>query len=188
MSCARVCPVEVLCVGDCVYNLLHARRSRSASSSATPPTTPTPRAGASSRRASTRARASASSARGPRAWPALTSCAAAATACTDLREAPGGGRPQHHRRRAVQDEGRPGAEEVDWVLGIGGIDVKTGVNVGEHVSSRSSRRVTTRCSSGDRPRPRHAAADVPGEDLPGVRGAVDFIERDEARPGRASRG
>ena len=23
MSCARVCPVEVLCVGDCVYNAMH---------------------------------------------------------------------------------------------------------------------------------------------------------------------
>ena len=38
-SCARVCPVEVLCEGACVLNQEHSGRSRSARSSASRPTT-----------------------------------------------------------------------------------------------------------------------------------------------------
>jgi dihydropyrimidine dehydrogenase (NAD+) subunit PreT len=58
----------------------------------------------------------------------------------DLREARRARRPQHHRRRAVQDAADRCAEEVDWVLGIGGIEVKTGVESGATSRSQSWRR------------------------------------------------
>jgi glutamate synthase (NADPH/NADH) small chain len=66
-------------------------------------------------------------------------------------------------------------EEVDWILGIGGIEVRTGVEVGEGVTLESLEQTHDAVFLGvglgaD------TRLDVPGESLPGVWGAVDFIE------------
>jgi hypothetical protein len=50
------------------------------------------------------------------------------------------------------------------VLGIGGIEVKTGVEVGRDVTLESSRRTSTRCSSASGSA-RHLCSTARGEEL-----------------------
>ena len=176
MSCARVCPVEVLCEGDCVYNAMGV---------------PPIHIGKLQRYATDRAYAE--------GWSFFE-----AGADTGMRVGLVGGGPaslacahelRRHGHRVTIYEKRDvlgglnttgiapykmkadrAAEEAEWVLAIGGIDVKTGVEVGRDVSFDELER-------------RHDAlffgaglgADskvgAPGEQLAGVFGAVDWIER-----------
>jgi dihydropyrimidine dehydrogenase (NAD+) subunit PreT len=122
---------------------------------------------------------------GPASWRAPTSCGASATRARSTTSA-GGRRPQHHRRRALQDEGRPRVDEVEWVLGIGGIEVQTGVEIGESRpdASPSSRSEHDAVFLGLGLGP-DTPLGVPGEELPGVT-ARSTSSSDEARQGSSS--
>ncbi len=74
-------------------------------------------------------------------------------------------------------------DEVDWVLGIGGIDVKLGVTVGRDISLEKLEleydAVFVGVGLGSDTR-----LGVPGEDLAGVHGAVAWIEKMKLGQGR----
>ena len=67
-------------------------------------------------------------------------------------------------------------EEVEWVLGIGGIEVKTGVEIGKDITFEDLEKKHDAVFFGA-----GLGTDTklgcPGEDLAGVYGAVDWIER-----------
>ncbi|MFO0709187.1 MAG: NAD(P)-dependent oxidoreductase [Sandaracinus sp.] len=175
-SCARVCPVEVLCVGDCVYN-----------DKGEPPI----QIGKLQRYATDAALAS-----GLRFFEAgpdsgksvgLVGAGPASLAAAHRLRRFGHRVTIYEKRSVVGGLNTTGIaphklradtslEEVAWVLGIGGIDVKTGVSVGTDVSFEELEK-------------RHDAlfvgvglgADtrlgVSGENLGNVEGAVAWIER-----------
>jgi glutamate synthase (NADPH/NADH) small chain len=67
-------------------------------------------------------------------------------------------------------------EEVDWILKIGGIEVKTGVEIGKDISLDDLEKKHDAVFFGAGLGP-DSRLGVPGEDLPGVIGAVDWIEK-----------
>ncbi len=176
MSCARVCPVEVLCVGACVYNAMGIAPIQ---------------IGTLQRHATDHAYA-----RGLRFFAAgpetgksvgLVGAGPASLACAHELRRLGHACTIYERREVAGGLNTTGVapykmkadramEEVEWVLGIGGIEVRTGVEVGVDVSWAELEK-------------RHDALfigfglgqdrfmDLPGADLPGIEGAVDFIER-----------
>ena len=181
MSCARVCPVETLCVGDCVYNLLHV---------------PPIQIGKLQRYATDRAYAEGW--RFFEAGPdtgktvALVGAGPASLACAHELRRRGHGCTVYEKRPVVGGLNTTGvapykmkadraADEVEWVLGIGGVEVVTGVSVGEQVTfaELEARHDAVFLGMGLGPDTRLR---VPGEDLPGVRGAVEFIEEMKLTP------
>ncbi|MDP1660513.1 MAG: FAD-dependent oxidoreductase [Phycisphaerales bacterium] len=176
MSCARVCPVEVLCVGACVYNHLDA---------------PPIQIGKLQRYATDRAftegwrffEAGPDTGKsvgliggGPASLAAAHELRRLGHRCTiyEKRSTLGGLNVTGvapYKMRAEQ-----AAEEVEWVLGIGGIDVRLNSAVGEQITLESleSGHDAVMIGAG-------LGADsrlgVPGEDLAGVLGAVEWIER-----------
>jgi glutamate synthase (NADPH/NADH) small chain len=176
MSCARVCPVEVLCAGACVYNELHS---------------PAIQIGKLQRYAT-----DAALARGWRFFEAgpdtgksvglIGGGPSSLSAAHALRRL-GHGCTIYEQRNLLGGLNTWGVapyklradralEEVEWLLGIGGIEVKTGGAVGADISWEQLEQ-------------RHDALflgmgigqdqwlRLPGADLPGVEGAVAFIER-----------
>lgn len=187
MSCARVCPVEVLCVGACVYNNLNA---------------PPIQIGKLQRYATDRAfdegwrffEAGADTGKsvgliggGPASLAAAHELRRFGHRCTiyEKRSMVGGlnttGVAPYKMRadRAVQ--------EVEWILGIGGIEVKTSVAVGgdggpslDELETRHDAVFVGVGLGAD------SALRVPGEELAGVFGAVEWIE--QMKLGRVSAG
>jgi glutamate synthase (NADPH/NADH) small chain len=162
MSCARTCPVEVLCVGACVYNHLDE-----------PPYAVGWRffeAGAAT------GRRVAILGGGPAGLAAAHELRRRGHACTILeRKAELGGLNTTGIAPYKMKASRA-REEIDWVLGIGGIEVRTGVEVGRDVSLEAIEREFDAVFvgmglGGDRP------AGIPGEGLAGVIGATAWIER-----------
>lgn len=175
-SCARVCPVEVLCVGDCVYNDLGV---------------PPIQIGKLQRFATDEALA-----RGQRFFEAgadtgkrvaLIGGGPASLACAhELRRL--GHRCTIFEKRAVMGglnttgiaphklKADASVQEVDWILGIGGIEVRTGVEVGKDVALDALERDHDAVFFGA-----GLGADtlmgIPGENLAGVEGAVAWIEK-----------
>lgn len=175
MSCARVCPVETLCVGDCVYNLMHV---------------PPIQIGKLQRYSTDRAYAEGwrffEAGRDTGKSVALIGAGPASLACAHELRRRGHACSVYEKRPVVGGLNTTGvapykmkadraADEVDWVLGIGGVEVVTGVSVGEQVSFQEleARHDAVFIGVGLGPDTRLR---VPGEDLPGVHGAVDFIE------------
>ena len=176
MSCARVCPVEVLCVGDCVYNHMDqppiqiGKLQRYATDHAFDKGWKFYEAGPDTGK----------SVGLIGAGPASLACAhelrRQGHACTiyDKRDVIGGLNTTGvapYKMKADRS-----VEEAEWVLGIGGIDVQTGVEIGKDVSfsDLESKHDALFLGFGlgpDKP------MRCPGEDLPGVYGAVDFIEQ-----------
>jgi glutamate synthase (NADPH/NADH) small chain len=176
MSCARVCPVEVLCVGDCVYNHMGQ---------------PPIQIGKLQRYATDRAYAE-----GWRFFEAGTDTGksvgligggpASLAAAHELRRF--GHRVTIYEKRPTMGglnttgvapykmRADRSLDEVAWVLSIGGVEVKTGVTVGDDVTLDQLEREHDAIFFGA-----GLGADsrmsVPGEDLGGVIGAVDWIER-----------
>lgn len=174
MSCARVCPVEVLCEGDCVYNALNAppiqigRLQRYATDAAFDAGWEFFEAGPES------------------GWSVglVGGGPASLAAAHELRR-------HGHAVTIYERDARLGGlnvtgvapykmradravEEIDRVLAIGGIDVQCGVSVGETLSwaELEARHDALFLGVGLGP---DRAQGVPGEDLPGVHGAVAFI-------------
>ena len=181
MSCARVCPVETLCVGDCVYNLMHVppiqigKLQRFATDHAYAEKWRFFEAGADTGKTV-----------------ALLGAGPASLACAHELRRRGHGCTVYEKRGVVGGLNSTGvapykmkadraADEVEWVLGIGGVDVVTGVTVGEQVSFQEleARHDAVFLGMGLGP---DTKLRVPGEDLPGVRGAVDFIEEIKRSP------
>lgn len=175
MSCARVCPVETLCVGDCVFNEMDAppiqigKLQRYATDAAFEQGWDFYEAGPDSGKSVGLIGA------GPASLAAAHELRKHGHACTiyEKRDVIGGLNSTGvapYKMRADRS-----VEEVEWVLGIGGIDVLTGVEIGADLSLAEIEE-------------RHDAVffgaglgtdrflEVAGEDLPGVRGAVDWIE------------
>ncbi|MBL8783590.1 MAG: FAD-dependent oxidoreductase, partial [Deltaproteobacteria bacterium] len=176
MSCARVCPVEVLCVGDCVYNEMGV---------------PPIQIGKLQRYATDVAFE-----KGWRFFEAgpdsgksvgLIGGGPASLACAHELRRRGHKATIYEKRKSLGGLNTTGVapykmradkslEEVDWVLAIGGIDVKLGVDVGSDISLEQIEQAHDAVFFGAGLGP-DSALGVPGEDLPGVIGAVDWIER-----------
>lgn len=176
MSCARVCPVEVLCVGDCVYNEMGVppiqigKLQRYSTDAAFGEGWQFFEAGPDTGR----------SVGIVGGGPAALACAhrlrrfGHAVTIYDKRERLGG-----LNTTGVAPYKMPAdraLDEVDWVLEIGGIEVRTGVEVGADVSfaDLEAAHDAVFLAFGLGPDSRLAGD---GADLAGVEGAVDFIER-----------
>ena len=108
-SCARVCPVEVLCAGACVYNHLEREPiaiGRLQRHAVERPGGRRGRRGSVAPPAGQRPQGRVASARGRPRWPALATSRSRAFDCHALREARAARRAQHHRRGALQDARR----------------------------------------------------------------------------------
>lgn len=179
MSCARVCPVEVLCVGACVHNhqgvppIQIGKLQRHATDVAFEQGWRYFEAGEPTGKSV-----------------ALVGAGPASLACAHELRRFGHACTIYEKRAVVGGLNTTGVapykmradrslDEVEYILGIGGIEVKTGVSVGSGPGAVSWAELEER----------HDAvflgfglgADsrlgVPGEDLVGIFGAVDFIER-----------
>ncbi len=175
MSCARVCPVEVLCVGDCVYNAMGVppiqigKLQRFATDAAFAEGWSFFEAGPDSGRSV-----------------GIVGGGPAALACAHRLRRFGHAVTIYEKRGLVGGLNATGiapykmpasraVEEVDWVLQIGGIDVQTGVEVGVDVSfaALEARHDAVFLSFGLGPDSRLSDE---GDALTGVEGAVAFIE------------
>ncbi|MBI5610059.1 MAG: FAD-dependent oxidoreductase [Deltaproteobacteria bacterium] len=174
-SCARVCPVETLCAGACVYNQLGhpaiqiGRLQRYATDWALESGEQFFQAGAST---------------GKRV--ALIGAGPASLACAHELRRLGHSPTIFEKRKELGGLNTFGVaphkmkadvslQEVDWILGIGGIEVRTGVEIGRDVTLEQLEHDFDAVFLGmglgpDTPMP------VPGQDLPGVVGAVAWIE------------
>jgi dihydropyrimidine dehydrogenase (NAD+) subunit PreT len=176
MSCARVCPVEVLCVGDCVYNAMHmppiniGKLQRFATDAAYEGDWRFFEAGKDTGKTV-----------------GLVGGGPASLACAhELRRF--GHRPTIYEKRPVlgglnttgvapyKMKADRSVDEVAWILSIGGIEVKTGVEVGKDLSLADLEKKHDAVFFGA-----GLGVDtkmgVPGQDLGNVYGAVDWIER-----------
>jgi len=177
MSCARVCPVETLCVGDCVYNGMDeppiqiGKLQRYATDLAYEDETWRPFEAGD---------ATGKSVGLIGAGPASLACAhelrRLGHACTiyDKRPVVGGLNTTGvapYKMKADRSEA-----EAEWVLKIGGIEVETGVEVGVDKSWADLGEGHDALFLGVGLGPDHGMS-LPGEDLPGVHGAVEYIER-----------
>ncbi len=176
MSCARVCPVETLCVGDCVYNEMGVppiqigKLQRYSTDVAYEKGWRFFEAGPDSGKSVGLVGA------GPASLAAAHELRRAGHACTiyDKRDVVGGLNTTGvapYKMRADRS-----AAEVQWILDIGGIEVKTGVAIGETTTWDELRRKHDALFVGV-----GLGADtlmsLPGADLGGIEGAVAFIER-----------
>lgn len=176
MSCARVCPVEVLCVGDCVFNELGlppiqiGKLQRFA----------TDLAFASQWKLFEAGRTSGKSVGiiggGPAALAAAHELRRHGHAVTvyEKRSVLGGLNATGVAPYKMRTDAA--AAEVAWIMSIGGIEVKLGVTVGKDVpwAELEKRHDALFLGFG---LGADARLGVPGEDLMGIVGAVDFIER-----------
>jgi glutamate synthase (NADPH/NADH) small chain len=176
MSCARVCPVETLCVGDCVYNELGVppiqigKLQRYSTDEAYERGWRFFEAGPDTGKRVALLGA------GPASLAAAHELRRAGHACTifEKRAVVGGLNTTGvapYKMRADRSEA-----EAAWILEIGGVEVKTGVTVGEDISWDELRESYDAIFVGlglgaD------TMMDVPGADLKGIEGAVAFIER-----------
>lgn len=179
-SCARVCPTEVLCEGACVLHDLHERPIQigGLQGYATDPIvfgggpifSPAPATGFRIAIVG--------------AGPAGLSCAAElarqghGSVILDAAETPGG--LNTHGVADYKMAPATALAEVDWVLSHGG-ELRREVRVGEDVSVDSLLDEYDAVFLGTG-LARSAPLGIPGEDLPGVAAALDFIEDLKGRP------
>ncbi len=175
MSCARVCPVEVLCVGACVYNDLHqppiaiGKLQRYATDEAYAQGWRFFEAGAPTGKRVALIGA------GPASLAAAHELRRLGHACTILERRANIGGLNANGVAPYKMKADRALSEAEWVLSIGGIEVRTGVNVGTDVTLESLEKEFDAVFVGS-----GLGADsvlgVPGEGLPGVSGAVAWIE------------
>ena len=177
MSCARVCPVEVLCVGSCVYNEMHIRPIQ---------------IGQLQRYATDRAYE-----RGERFFKAgeesgrqvaiVGGGPGALAAAHELRRL-GHGVTIFEREAYLGGLNTDGVapykmkaerslEEVDWVLGIGGVELKLGVEVGAQIGFEQLERRFDAVILAAGLGPDRYMSELAGAEAQGVYGAVEFIAR-----------
>ncbi len=179
MSCARVCPVETLCVGACVFNNMDSppiqigKLQRYATDEAFDKGWEFFEAGPDT------GKSVALVGGGPASLAAAHELRRLGHACTiyDKREVLGGlntyGVAPYKMRSDRADE------EVEWLLGIGGIELRKQTTVGSGDDAdvtwaqleEQHDAVFIGIGLGD-----DKYMDIPGEELEGVHGGVDFIE------------
>ena len=176
MSCARVCPVEVLCVGDCVYNDLGqspiqiGKLQRYATDKAFEEKWRFFVAGAPTGKSV-----------------ALVGAGPASLACAHELRRQGHACTIYEKRSVLGGLNTTGVapykmradrsySEVEWVLGIGGVTIQTGVSIGENLSwdDLEAKHDAVFIGAGLGP---DTTLAIDGASLKGVYGAVDFIER-----------
>ncbi len=176
MSCARVCPVEVLCVGKCVYNEMGVppiqigKLQRYSTDIAYEEGWRFFEAGPDSGKSVGLVGA------GPASLAAAHELRRQGHACViyDKRAVKGGLNTTGvapYKMKADRS-----ADEVEWILGIGGIEVRTGVEIGKDLSWDELSEAHDALFLGVGLGP-DTVLSVPGADLPGIVGAVDYIER-----------
>lgn len=176
MSCARVCPVEVLCVGDCVFNEMDAAPIQ---------------IGKLQRYATDVAYAKGWTyyEAGPDTGKSVGIVGAGPAALASAHELRrlGHAVTLYEKRAVVGGLNSTGVapykmkvdasiDEAEWVLSIGGVEVKTGVEIGKDISfdELEKKHDALILCFGLGP---DSVLDVPGKELDGVIGAVDYIER-----------
>lgn len=175
MSCARVCPVEVLCVGACVYNSMEmppiqiGKLQRYSTDAAFKHGWRFFEAGPDT------GKSVGLIGGGPASLAAAHELRRFGHRCTIYEQRTSLGGLNTTGVAPYKMRADKALEEVDWVLGIGGIDVKLGVTVGVDLPLAGLEALHDAVFVGV-----GLGADsklgVPGEDLPGVHGAVDWIE------------
>ena len=176
MSCARVCPVEVLCVGDCVYNEMGVppiqigKLQRYSTDAAYEAGWTFYEAGESTGKSVAVVGA------GPAGLAVAHRLRRFGHAVTiyDKRSVVGGLNTTGvapYKMKADRS-----VDEVEWVLGIGGIDLQLGVSVPGDVSWAELEDQHDAVFLGFGLGP-DSVLDAPGADLDGIEGAVAFIER-----------
>ena len=176
MSCARVCPVEVLCVGDCVYNNMDSPPIQIGKLQRYSTDTAYERGWTFFEAGPDTGRSVGLVGSGPATLAAAHRLRRFGHACTiyEKRDVVGGlntyGVAPYKMRADAS------VAEADWILSIGGVEVKTGVEVGTDVTFAELEQ-------------RHDAVFIgfglgadswlgaDGEDTGGVHGATEFIER-----------
>ncbi|MGK0361109.1 MAG: dihydropyrimidine dehydrogenase (NAD+) subunit PreT [Bradymonadia bacterium] len=175
MSCSRVCPVEVLCVGDCVYNAMGVppiqigKLQRYATDVAFEAGWHDYKAGADTGKRVALLGA------GPASLAAAHQLRLQGHACTifEKRDVIGGLNTTGvapYKMRADRS-----VEEAEWILSIGGIDVQLGVAFGDDIDAATLEADFDAVFVGLGLGP-DSRLSAKGEDLAGVHGAVDFIE------------
>jgi dihydropyrimidine dehydrogenase (NAD+) subunit PreT len=176
MSCARVCPVEVLCVGACVYNkekvppIQIGKLQRYATDYAFAQSWRFFEAGADTGKSVALIGA------GPASLACAHELRRFGHACTiyDKRDVIGGlnttGVAPYKMKADRSDE------EARWILEIGGVEVKTGVEVGRELSWDAVQQQHDAIFIGVGLGP-DSQLGIPGEELAGIHGAVAAIER-----------
>ncbi|MBM4006310.1 MAG: glutamate synthase [Planctomycetes bacterium] len=175
MSCARVCPVEVLCVGACVYNDLEqppiaiGKLQRYATDMAFEKNWRFFEAGKPTGKKVALIGA------GPASLAAAHELRRLGHACTIFEKRATIGGLNTFGVAPYKMKADRSLTEAEWVLAIGGIEVKTGVTVGEQVTLQQLEQqfdaVFVGAGLGA-----DSALGIPGENLPGVYGAVAWIE------------
>ena len=175
MSCARVCPVEVLCVGACVYNDLEqppiaiGKLQRYATDMAFEKGWRFFEAGKATGRKVALIGA------GPASLAAAHELRRLGHACTIFEKRATIGGLNTFGVAPYKMKADRSLTEAEWVLAIGGIEVKTGVTVGTDVTLEQIEKdfdaVFVGVGLGA-----DSALGIAGENLPGVHGAVAWIE------------
>jgi dihydropyrimidine dehydrogenase (NAD+) subunit PreT len=176
MSCARVCPVEVLCVGSCVYNNMDSppiqigKLQRYSTDLAYENGWRYFEAGPDSGKSVGLIGA------GPASLAAAHELRRFGHRCTiyEKRSAIGGLNTTGVAPYKMQAD--RALEESEWILAIGGIDLQTGVEVGRDLSFNllETRHDAVFFAAG---LGEDSKLDVPGKNLSGIHGAVEWIER-----------
>ncbi len=180
MSCARVCPVEVLCVGACVYNQVDqppiaiGKLQRYATDRAYEEGWEFFTAGASTGKRVALIGA------GPASLAAAHELRRFGHACTIFEQRTTIGGLNTTGVAPYKMKADRALTEVEWVLSIGGIEVKTGVTVGVDISladlDSAFDAVFVGVGLGE-----DSSLGIAGEQLDGVHGAVAWIEQMKLR-------
>jgi glutamate synthase (NADPH/NADH) small chain len=176
MSCARVCPVEVLCVGDCVYNEMETppiqigKLQRFATDAAFEAKWKFFEAGAPT------GKKVALVGGGPASLACAHELRRLGHACTIYEKGNVLGGLDTTGVAPYKMRADRAVEEAAWVLQIGGIAIESNVTIGRDVTfeklEASHDAVFLGLGLGADSR-----LNVPGEDLAGIHGAVAFIEK-----------
>jgi glutamate synthase (NADPH/NADH) small chain len=176
MSCARVCPVEVLCVGKCVFGEMGVppiqigKLQRYSTDLAFEQGWRFFKAGPPSGKSVGLVGA------GPASLAAAHQLRRYGHACVIYDRRPVVGGLNTTGVAPYKMKADRSADEVEWILGIGGIEVRTGVEVGKDLSWADLQGLHDALFLGVGLGP-DTALSVPGADLPGIHGAVETIER-----------
>jgi glutamate synthase (NADPH/NADH) small chain len=176
MSCARVCPVEVLCVGKCVYKdmgvppIQIGKLQRYATDLAFDRGWHDFAAGPDTGKRVALIGA------GPATLAAAHELRRLGHACTIFEKRPVLGGLNTTGVAPYKMRADRSTEEVEWILQIGGIEVRTNAEIGTAIAWADIERDYDAIFIGVGLGP-DTDLGVPGETLPGVHGAVEFIER-----------